>query len=62
MNIPQELLLEAKKASGAKTQTSAVLLGLRELIRRKRLEDLISVFGTGVIDLTQKDLKRMRRR
>ncbi|MBI2082889.1 MAG: hypothetical protein HYT76_04905 [Deltaproteobacteria bacterium] len=60
MNIPKGLLEEAVKASGASTQTMAVVMGLEELIRRKRLEGLMKLKGTGAIGLTQKDLRKMR--
>lgn len=62
MNIPQNLLKEAVKISGAPTQTRAVVMGLEELIRKKRLEALLKLKGSGVLRLTQKDLKKMRGR
>lgn len=62
MNIPKDLLEEAVRVSGATTQTMAVVLGLEELIRKKRLEALLKLQSTGAVGLTQKDLKRMRRR
>ena len=61
MILPKELLDEAVKLSGAGTQTTAVILGLEELIRRKRLETLLTHKGKGYLGLTQRDLKRMRR-
>lgn len=62
MNIPMDLLNEAVRASGAATKTMAVVLGLEELIRRKRVEALLKLQGTGIVKLTRKDLRRMRRR
>ncbi|MBI5299567.1 MAG: type II toxin-antitoxin system VapB family antitoxin [Deltaproteobacteria bacterium] len=62
MNIPKQLLQEAVKVSGATTQTMAVVLGLEELIRRKRLETLLQLKGSGALGLSQRSLKRMRRR
>ena len=62
MNIPRELLKEAVRVSGATTQTMAVVMGLEELIRKKRLDALLKLKGTGALGLTQKDLRRMRAR
>ena len=62
MNIPKGLLQEAVKLSGATTQTMAVVLGLEELIRRKRLESLLKLKGSGAIKLTRQDLRKMRAR
>jgi hypothetical protein len=62
MNIPQELLQEAKRASGVKTQTLAVILGLQELIRRKKLQELGRLAGSGAVRFSPQELVRMRRR
>ena len=63
MNIPKELLAEARKAAGVKTQTMAVILGLEELIRKKRIERLIALGGSGITTkMTQRALRGMRRR
>lgn len=62
MNIQKELLQEAVAVSGATSQTMAVIWGLRELIRQKRLEKLASFMGSDLIKLNAKDLKRMRQR
>lgn len=62
MNIPRDLLEEAVRLSGAKTQTMAVVMGLEELIRRKKLERLARLRGSGALDLTTRDLRRMRSR
>ena len=62
MHIPKELLDEAVQMSGVKTQTMAVILGLEELIRKKKLEALMRLKGSDVLGLSAKDLRRMRRR
>ena len=61
MNIPAELLKEACKAAGTKTQTMAVILGLQELIRKKRLQKLSSLYGTGAVKMSQGELRKSRR-
>ncbi len=62
MNIPRDLLQEAVRVSGAASQTMAVVMGLQELIRKKQLETLISLKGSGAVHLTQRDLRKMRAR
>lgn len=62
MNIPKDLLKTAVRASGATTQTMAVILGLEELIRKKRLEALLNMAGSGKVKLSQAELKKMRAR
>jgi len=62
MNIPKELLAEAIRASGAASQTMAVVMGLQELIRKKKIEALLRLKGSGSIRLSQQDLRKMRTR
>jgi Arc/MetJ family transcription regulator len=58
--IATELLAEAKKVSGIKTTRGVVEEGLRTLVRRAKIEDLISYFGSGVIEMSQEELERLR--
>ncbi len=62
MNIPNSLLKQAVKLSGVSTQTQAVVMGLEELIRKKRLEALLKLRGSGALKLSRKDLAKMRGR
>ncbi|MBI2335449.1 MAG: type II toxin-antitoxin system VapB family antitoxin [Deltaproteobacteria bacterium] len=62
MNIPPDLLHEAMKASGAATKTMAVVMGLQELIRKKRLQQLLQLKGLGAVKLPAKSLRKMRDR
>ena len=62
MHIPKDLLDEAVRVSGVGTQTMAVVLGLEELVRRKRLEALLKLKGKGVVGLSRDDLRKMRSR
>jgi hypothetical protein len=62
MNIPRELLDEAVRVSGASTQTLAVVMGLQELIRRKRMERLLALRGTDAVVLDDAEQKRQRSR
>ena len=62
LNIPKELLDEAVKVSGATTQTMAVVLGLKELVRQKKIENLLELKGKNKVRLTKTDLKNLRNR
>lgn len=62
MNIPKDLLKEAITLSGAASQTMAVILGLQELIKKKRLEKLASMRGSGVLKLSETEMKLLRSR
>lgn len=62
MNIPKDLLSEAVRMSGAASQTMAVVMGLEELIRKKRIEGLLKLKGTGAVKLSRRELQKMRAR
>ena len=62
MNLPKELLDEAVQLSGASTQTMAVVLGLQELIRKRRLEKLASLRGSDVIQAAIQNLGQKNKR
>ncbi|MBI3534518.1 MAG: hypothetical protein HY072_03390 [Deltaproteobacteria bacterium] len=62
MNIPADLLKEAVQISEASSQTMAVVMGLQELIKKKRLEKLASLGKSGLIQISSKQLKKMRSR
>lgn len=49
--LPPGLVDEARAAIGLKSKTETVVFALKEVIRRKRLEELKSMFGTTDIDL-----------
>lgn len=59
LDIPEDLLNEAQLALQFKSKTDTVIFSLRELIRRKRIEELKSMAGS--VDL-RIDLDRSRRR
>jgi Arc/MetJ family transcription regulator len=59
LDIPEPLIEEARQALGFKSKTDTVVLALKELIRRRRLEELKSLMGKVRLDL---DLSGSRRR
>lgn len=59
LNIPPELMSEAMAILGYKSKTDVVIFSLRELIRRKRIEELKALAGRVELNI---DLASSRRR
>ncbi|MSP61427.1 MAG: type II toxin-antitoxin system VapB family antitoxin [Myxococcales bacterium] len=59
LDLPDGLVDDARQALGFKSKTDTVIFALRELIRRKRLEELKNLAGK--IELTI-DIPKSRRR
>lgn len=59
LDLPEELIEEARKLLGFKSKTDTVVLSLRELVRRRRVEELKSLAGKIDLDI---DLPKSRRR
>jgi Arc/MetJ family transcription regulator len=59
LDLPEDLLDEARAALGFKSKTDTIILALRELVRRQRLEELKALMGRVRLDV---DSARSRRR
>ena len=59
LDLPVELLEEARSALGFKSKTDTIILALRELVRRRRVDDLKELLGRVELDV---DVPRSRRR
>ena len=59
LDLPTELLDEARRLLGSRSTTDTVVLALRELIRRKRIGELRSLLGSVTLDV---DVAQSRRR
>jgi Arc/MetJ family transcription regulator len=59
LDLPEELLEEARRLLAFKSKTDTVVFSLRELVRRKRIEELKDLAGKVQLDI---DLDRSRRR
>ena len=59
LDLPEDLLNEAQMTLGFKSKTDTVVMALRELVRRQRLEELKALMGRVRLDI---DLPRSRRR
>jgi len=59
LDLPEELMEEARAILGFKSKTDVVIVALQELIRRQRRDELKGLAGKLEIDV---DLARSRRR
>jgi Arc/MetJ family transcription regulator len=59
LDIPEPLIEEARRILGFKSKTDTVVLSLKELIRRRRIEDLKELMGSVRLDI---DIPASRRR
>jgi Arc/MetJ family transcription regulator len=59
LDLPADLLEEARRALGFKSKTDTIVLALRELVRRQRLDELKALMGRVRLDV---DVPKSRRR
>jgi hypothetical protein len=59
LDIPENLIEEARNLLGFKSKTDTVILSLQELIRRKRIDELRSMLGKVHLEV---DIPASRRR
>jgi Arc/MetJ family transcription regulator len=59
LDLPIDLLEEARHALGFKSKTDTIVLALRELVRRRRFDELKALMGHVQLDV---DVARSRRR
>ena len=62
LDLPEELMKEAMKVSGAKTKTTTVCLALEDYVRRSRQMRILDYEGKIDLDLDLKKLQKERRR
>jgi Arc/MetJ family transcription regulator len=58
--IEDKLLRAAMKATGAKTKKEVIEMGLREVIKKKNIENLRKELGTYDLTIDLKELRRLR--
>lgn len=61
VEIDETLLSRAMEISGAKTKKKVIEIGLKELIKSINRDQLKKELGTYDIDLSLKDLEKMRK-
>jgi len=60
VDIPENILKDAIKFTGAKTKRDAIVLAMTEFNRRQQLEELFEMCGTLDGFMTQDELRKMR--
>lgn len=60
LDIPEDLLREAIRVSGARTKRGAVLRALEEMNRRARLSRLVGRLGNSDTFMDSAELERLR--
>ena len=62
MDLPEDLVEEAKSLSGTRSKTAAVILALKDYIDRKRIERLRKLRGSITVERDLTALRHSRRR
>jgi Arc/MetJ family transcription regulator len=62
LDLPEDLLHEARTALGFKSKTDTVVMALRELVRRRRIEELKGLLGRVRLELDVPASRRRQRR
>ena len=59
LDLPEDLLEDARRTLGFKSKTDTIIVALRELVRRQRVSALKDLLGKVELDV---DIPRSRRR
>src|SRR4030042_6715424 len=59
LNIPDALISDLLKVTGEKTKTRAICIAIKDFIRRKRREKLLSLSGKIHFDLDWKEIEEI---
>ena len=62
LDLPEDLLDEARRGLGFKSKTDTIVLALRELVRRQRLEELKALMGKVRLNIDVPESRRRYRR
>lgn len=62
VDIEDALMKKAMKAVGAKTKKETIRLALEEMIKLKMRQRLTALQGSGILDMSLEELKRLRKR
>ena len=60
ITLDEDLVKDVQKLSGARTKRQAIETALRAYVREKRVENLIRLAGSGVVDWGLEDLAAYR--
>jgi Arc/MetJ family transcription regulator len=62
MDLPEDLLEEAKSVSGTRSKTAAVILALKDYIDRKKIDSLRKLRGSIAVERDLTTLRHPRKR
>ena len=62
LDLPAELIEQARLAVGFKYKTDTVIFALRELVRRQRLDELKALMGSITFDFDRVEVRKRDRR
>lgn len=60
-DLPEDLLQKVVKASKAKSKKEAIILALKEYLRKKRLKKFTEMFGNFDVKMDHKKLREYRK-
>ncbi len=58
--VDDQIFNEAFRLSGAKTKKELINMSLEELVRKKKREDLASMYGTGAVEISREEAENYR--
>ncbi|MEM1867601.1 MAG: type II toxin-antitoxin system VapB family antitoxin [Candidatus Methanomethyliaceae archaeon] len=61
VTVEPRLLAEAMRLAGVKRKREVIELALREFVRRRRLEELRRLAGSGLVEWAPEDLDQWRK-
>jgi Arc/MetJ family transcription regulator len=62
LDLPEELVEQARNAVGFKSKTDTVIFALREVVRRRRIDDLKDLMANVRFEFDPADIRRKERR
>jgi hypothetical protein len=62
LDLPDGLVEEARSSLGYTSKTDTVVFALREIVRRRRLDELKALMGKVEFDVDPSDLRKKARR
>ena len=60
-DLPEDLVQKVVRASKSKSKKEAIILALKEYLRKKRLKEFTEMFGNLDIEMDQKKLREYRK-
>ena len=60
VDIDDDLITEAKEALGERTTKRTIQVALEQVVKNKRVKELLDLKGSGIVSLSPDDLKKLR--